>query len=350
MKKLALLALAIPVLGLALFACTDAGDPYIPEGGDVTADVTVEVMDMVGDWDNLHVNGELTGDTPVAMTQDGITWMATIANVAPGTYAYGIYYDDGSKALVEVEGGLSVTVTESGSVSGDDEVTLEPGAGTGFNLVVINNNPAYDDIKIKGSYDGWATTERTGMSEDGMYVYRHVAAGLDEGTYEWGCIQDDGSDNGIWLLPGDNLTFDIAADGAVSGTTTFTIEAPTPPVDVTFEVDMNAETVSGDGVHVAGSFGADGYIEWQPGAIEMLDDGTGGDATAGDGIYTVTLTLTSETGYEFAFVNGASWEGQESVPSECGVDNGFGAYNRTLTTGTDPVTYSTAFSGCPATR
>ncbi len=341
MKKLALLALAVPVLGL-VFACTDAGDPYIPEGGDITAPVTVQLMDMVGDYDNLHVLGdELTGGQPVAMTQDAVTWTATITGVAPGTYDYAIVTDDGSKAIVDVLTGLSVTVTEEGAVTGQTEPTLEPTGGTGFNLVVMNNNTeTYDNVKIKGAYDGWATTERTGMSEDGMHVYRHVAAGLDAGTYEWGVVHDDGSENGIWLLPGDNLSFDVAADGTVTGTTTFEIPSATAPVDVTFEVDMNAETVSGDGVHLAGGFGADGYTEWQPGAIALADDDQ-------DGVYSVTLTLSSDTEYQFAFINGAAWDGQESVPSECGVDNGFGAYNRVLTTGTDAMTYSTAFGGCP---
>jgi hypothetical protein len=349
MKKLVYLAIAVVGLALAVSGCTDAGDPYIPGDGTITAAVTVEIMDMVGDWDNLHVNGALTGDSPVAMTQDGIMWSATITGVAAGTYGYDIVHDDGSKALVDVLTGLSVTVSDAGEVEGGvQEIDLEPMAGTGFNLLVINNNPAYDDIKIKGSYDGWATTERTGMSEDGMYVYKHVPAGLAEGGYEWGVIQDDGSEFGIWLLPGGNLTFDVDAQGVPTGTLTFTIEAPTPPVDVTFTVDMNAETVSGDGVHIAGSFGADGYVEWQPGAISMNDDGTDGDATAGDGIYSVTLTLTSETEYQFAFINGAAWEGQESVPSECGVDNGFGGFNRTLTTGADPETYATAYGGCPS--
>src|SRR6056297_2518860 len=178
------------------------------------------------------------------------------------------------------------------------------------------------------------------MSEAGTYSYRHVPAGLAEGSYQWGVIQDDGSADGIWLLPGDNLEFAVAADGSVSGTTTFTVEAPTPPVDVTFAVDMNAETVSGNGVHLAGGFGSDGYIEWQPGAIALTDEDE-------DGIYTVTLTLTSESEYEFAFINGNTWDGQESVPAGCGVDNGFGAYNRVLTTGAEPVTYSTPFEGCP---
>jgi len=55
-------------------------------------------------------------------------------------------------------------------------------------------------------------------------------------------------------------------------------------VDVTLNVDLNNQTVSGDGVHVAGNFGdiTSGQPNWDPAGIELTD----GDA---DGIYSVTF-------------------------------------------------------------
>lgn len=346
MKKLALLALAIPVLAF-VFACTDAGDPYIPEDAvpdPTSTDVTITLMDMVGDWDNLHLDGELTGDQPVAMSQDGPMWSATVADVEPGAHGFGVYHDDGTKAMVAVLTDLSVTVSEGLAVSGDTEADLEPTAGTGLNLMVENHNPAFDNIKFKGAYTGddWATVDRTGMSADGVWVYRHIEAGLDAASYEWGIIHDDGSEWGVWLIEGDNPSFTVDAEGAVTGTTSYYIESPSPSVDVTFAVDMNAETVHADGVRLAGGFGADGYADWSPGAIVMTDDDT-------DGVYTVTLTLSGDTHYEFKFLNGASWDGEESVPAECGLDDGVsGAYNRFIDTVESDLTYSTAFGACPA--
>lgn len=307
-----------------------------------SADVTIILTDYVGDYDNLHVDGALTGDTPVAFSQDGYFWTATVAEVPEGDFAYAVFHDDGSKIMVEVLGSLSITVDATFAVSGDTEIELLPAAGTGFNLTVINNNPAFDNIKFKGDYtdDGWATIDRTGMSADGVYVYRHVEAGLAEASYEWGLIHDDGSEWGVWLIEGSNPSFDVAADGVVTGTTSYTIPAPAGgQVDVTFEVDMTAETVDGP-VNLAGGFGADGYVEWQPGGILMTD--------IGDNVYQVVLTLTANTEYQFTFINGASWDGQESVPSECGVDNGVsGGFNRILTPGDSPVTYHAAFGACP---
>ena len=69
-------------------------------------------------------------------------------------------------------------------------------------------------------------------------------------------------------------------------------------IDFTFEVDMNGETVSANGVHVAGNFqdeaGAAG--DWDPGTTELTDDDV-------DGIYSLTVNIPAG-GYEYKFING----------------------------------------------
>ncbi|MCB0805681.1 MAG: hypothetical protein KDC05_07760 [Bacteroidales bacterium] len=86
-----------------------------------------------------------------------------------------------------------------------------------------------------------------------------------------------------------------------------------PPVDVTFQVDMSNETVSPDGVHVAGSFN-----NWGTSATQLTDQG--------GGIYAVTLTLGEGEYHEFKYLNGNAWGTDESVPPGCAVNN-----NRYLT-------------------
>jgi hypothetical protein len=81
---------------------------------------------------------------------------------------------------------------------------------------------------------------------------------------------------------------------------------------VTFQCDMNAEAISAYGVHLTGSF-APYYAEWDPGAIDCYDDGTNGDITPEDGIYSVQLLLGSGVDYGYKFVNGNSW-GCEELP------------------------------------
>jgi len=80
-------------------------------------------------------------------------------------------------------------------------------------------------------------------------------------------------------------------------------------VDVTFRVDMNGETVSDNGLHVAGDWQDDAGLpgEWQPNTAEMTD----GD---GDGIYEYTATVPPGQ-YEYKFINDNDWgDGEESIP------------------------------------
>lgn len=110
-------------------------------------------------------------------------------------------------------------------------------------------------------------------------------------------------------------------------------------VDVTFQVNMEEQVVSPNGVHVTGSFNG-----WSPSATEMFD----GDA---DGTYDVTISLISDIEYQFKYINGDAWGtsgiAQEIVPGACGVDDGSGGFNRTVTasgtTTLDVVCYGSCF-------
>ncbi|MEZ5197798.1 MAG: choice-of-anchor J domain-containing protein [Bacteroidales bacterium] len=77
-------------------------------------------------------------------------------------------------------------------------------------------------------------------------------------------------------------------------------------VNVTFQVNMSEQTVSVDGVHLAGSFDT----WWDPAGIELFDPEM-------DNIYTTTLLLYSGIEYQFKYVNGNAWGLDEGVPVEC---------------------------------
>ena len=70
---------------------------------------------------------------------------------------------------------------------------------------------------------------------------------------------------------------------------------------VTFQVDMQNETVSADGIHVAGEFQG-----WDPAATALIDDD-------GDNVYSVTLDLVAGNTHEYKFINGNSWGQDEGV-------------------------------------
>ncbi|MFN3529998.1 MAG: T9SS type A sorting domain-containing protein [Bacteroidia bacterium] len=77
-------------------------------------------------------------------------------------------------------------------------------------------------------------------------------------------------------------------------------------VGVTFQVDMSRETVSTDGIHIAGNFQG-----WNPSGTPMTDQG--------NGIWSVTVNLPVDSTYEFKFINGNQWGPgfDESVPAAC---------------------------------
>jgi hypothetical protein len=78
--------------------------------------------------------------------------------------------------------------------------------------------------------------------------------------------------------------------------------APSPKRVVKFAVDMSGETVSSNGIHVAGSFQG-----WSPSTTTMTD--------AGNGIYEVHACVDVNTLVEYKFLNDNDWGGVESVPA-----------------------------------
>jgi hypothetical protein len=80
--------------------------------------------------------------------------------------------------------------------------------------------------------------------------------------------------------------------------------------NVTFRVNMSLELVSADGVHLAGSFNG-----FSTTANPMT--------LVGNGIYETTVAIDTTSTIQYVFLNGITFNNQESVTSACGVDNGF---------------------------
>ena len=99
----------------------------------------------------------------------------------------------------------------------------------------------------------------------------------------------------------------------------------TPLTNVVFQVDMQDQVVSPQGVHLAGNFGNVGLPVWDPAGISM-DDGDG------DGVYNVAFDLLEGFTYEYKFINGNAWGADESVPAACAV-----GFNRSITVPVDAV-------------
>ena len=109
-------------------------------------------------------------------------------------------------------------------------------------------------------------------------------------------------------------------------------------VSVTFRVDMNAETVSASGVHIAGNFQSVAGLgdNWNPGSTVVPD-------VNGDKIYEITVSIPPGT-YEYKFINGNAWGMDENPPAECSIT---GNHNREVTVSdTDLVLPAVPFNGC----
>lgn len=108
-------------------------------------------------------------------------------------------------------------------------------------------------------------------------------------------------------------------------------------IEVTFQVNMSEELVSGTGVRLSGGSIGTG----QPGGIAMED-------IDGDGIWSVTLSLPKGSVHTYKYRNGYfpdSWEsGWENVPFECSSDE----YNnrQIIVTKTDTILPAICFSSC----
>ncbi len=109
---------------------------------------------------------------------------------------------------------------------------------------------------------------------------------------------------------------------------------------VTFRVDMSQETVSSNGVHIAGNFQSQAGLgsDWDPASTGLADPD-------GDQIYQVTVDAIPQGVYQYKFVNGNEWSGGENPPEGCTV----GDYNnRQVAVYQDKQLPAVVFDSCNA--
>ena len=201
-------------------------------------------------------------------------------------------------------------------------------------------------VRIAGNFQGWnpATTAMADPDGDGIYEYtintflgEHLEYKFINGA-AWGSdesVPNDCRYNGSWNR-GDSVAnlADTAAVVCFAACTDCQI-------NVTFSVNMAWEVangiVSGDSVHVAGSFQG-----WDPAVTVMLD-------TNANGIYEVTATMPINSKIYYKYINGKTWNDAEASGdlSACGEDDGVGGNNRVDSLGvTDTVLGVVCFTKC----
>jgi len=264
----------------------------------------VFVIDLDSDWAEAWVNGSpivgwqwSAGNTGVYNAFDAVN----LYSAAPAGLSSNMYVDDFC-----FQASTRVPVT--------------------FQVDMSQETVSADGVHVAGDFQGW-NPGVTRMSDNGTGVYSYTSYLLPNDTYEFKFVNGNawGTDESVPSACAQNNNRFVQV-GAAATTTPLVCfgsctTCGTAQVAVTFQVDMSEETVSADGVHLAGEFQG-----WDPAATAMTDQG--------NGVWAVTIDLDPNSTYEYKFVNGNAWGTDESVPAACAQNNNrfvqVGASNQTI--------------------
>ena len=216
-----------------------------------------------------------------------------------------------------------------------------PPTGTDVTFTVTDESESYVNIKYKGTATGWANVQ---MHDDGTggdatagdHVWT-VVLNVEDGDHAWGAIEDDGSENGLWLIVGENRAFSVA-DGVVTGETDYTIEAVDVTANLTFKVVDHTQEIQN--LMFKGTMSM-----WA--VFQGYDDGTNGDEIAGDHVWTAQYEAAAGA-HEWGAIKTDNGDGTTCVA--CDGTDGWGTWllppdsNQMFTVGDDgSVEGSTSF-------
>lgn len=142
----------------------------------------------------------------------GAAWQST------GTWHYATRYRIGNQAWVY--GGFSPAGggfwNGTSNTSGQLIITNNPTSWPVM-FTVVDGTGTLSNVKFKGSMTNWETLP---MTQNGNQWT--LTLNISPGSFEWGAIEDNGTQYGIWLIEGPNLQVSVDLDGNVSGTTSYT--------------------------------------------------------------------------------------------------------------------------------
>ncbi|MDP3927904.1 MAG: T9SS type A sorting domain-containing protein [Bacteroidota bacterium] len=201
-------------------------------------------------------------------------------------------------------------------------------------------------VHVAGNFQGWSPNSTKLTLESGNIYSTYVDAPANQ-VMQFKFINGNGWSNseGVPSLnqvgnqtnggQNDNRWFyvdSISNDTSVIPAILFGGSAPAGKFAVRFAVDMQLQTVSSNGVHIAGSLQG-----WDPAATSMAN------LFDNNKVFEWIAYLDSAT-YQYKFINGNAWSGSESVPSACGVGNDL---NRELAVSASAA-YKVCFASCAA--
>lgn len=170
-----------------------------------------------------------------------------------------------------------------------------------------------DSLTIFGGFNGWDNKADvlTDVDDDNVYEIILDLNSGDAVEYKYVIIDGDGEDD---------IYGDVSGAAAYAGTNNRAFRVPSVDyilepvtfnacngidngmVSVVFQLDMSAETVSADGVHIVGDFSGKA---WWTDAFSLDENSAG--------VYLDTINMLPGDVLNYKFINGASWDGQETV-------------------------------------
>ena len=307
-------------------ASTVAYDP------DTSNFVTFTVVD--NSWSNTNVmyKGTATDWATVAMYDDGTNGDATaddhtwtvVLEVAVGDHQWGAIEDDGSaNGIWLIDGDNPAYSVSAAGVTGTTSYTIDAYTATASGTIVFtihDGTESYVDIEWKGTPTNWALVQ---MYDDGTngdataddHIWTVSIDNITAGDHNWGAVENDGSANGIWLISGDNPAFNLEDDLLTyHGHTSYVIPAPSGEELVTFTFNDNSWLVLD--VMFKGTMS-----NWA--VFQAYDDGTNGDVTADDHIWTAQY-LTANGEHEWGAISTENPDGTICVA--CDGSDGYGTW------------------------
>ncbi len=355
MKNFGVLLLIVVLTTLVLFGCSkEDRKPYfsrveITSGLCGVAPFSAEFRAMVS-------NGWETGDPTGANMWHTMTWDFGDGATATGTVVYNVYQqpgryhvvvravdEDGDEARVDTTITVradSLTITAMSDPPSGSTVTT--GRDTiAYNLTAEScRTDPDDDATYGGLYYTWSipvpqdTCINTSVAPPDTIVASPFL--LLHGRDPLFTFATGLSDTQLVYLTVEDLPASIVRHDTLQ----FVLTAP-PTLYLWLSVNMSnqSDDLSDDGIHVAGTFNG-----WDATQNPMADDD-------GDLIYTTVIELDYDATTQFRFVNGIDWLDQfqqETVPSECRVNDGSGNWVREVQFIDDDVFYTVDFDNCPA--
>jgi len=275
-----------------------------------------------GDADGIY---ELTVQVPAGDYQfkfiNGNDWSEQPENVEGGCAAFT------NRLLTVPVGGVSLDPVCFGScdpcpiVGSDINLTLQ---------VDVSQLPSVDanGISVGGTFNGFSPQP---MVDQGGGIWSLEVPVASGSTVLWKYIngQDFGNNTSIESVPGECGQDDGAGGNnrvltapeedtvlpAVCYSSCSECVEPGENYNLTLQVDVSElAEINAAGIHVAGNF--NGFSP-QP----MTDQG--------DGVWSATVSVEEGTTALWKYINGPTFGDEvESVPSDCGQDDGFGGFNR----------------------